>query len=130
MLLSKLGLVKASGPQAKALLQGQLTCNLDDITPTQSRLAAHCNPQGRIISFFRLFIFNSDYYLQMPIELVPIAMQALQKYAPFYKVQLQHITNLAQYSANHLALKSLPAVVNQQLTSENFLIIKTVDSNT
>lgn len=83
-----LGLLKIAGDGAKKLLQGQLTCHLDELSPTNSLLGAHCNPQGRIISLFRLFQLNDAYYLQMPRSLVPIAMAALKKYAVFFKVTL------------------------------------------
>jgi folate-binding Fe-S cluster repair protein YgfZ len=86
--LRHLGHLCISGPDAKKFLQGQLTCNLDEITPTNSTLGAHCNPQGRVISLFRLFIFLDNYYLQMPREMIPIAQKALQKYAVFFKVKL------------------------------------------
>ncbi len=86
--LRHLGHICISGLDAKKFLQGQLTCNLDEITPTQSSLGAHCNPQGRVISLFRLFIFLDHYYLQMPRDMIPIALKALQKYAVFFKVKL------------------------------------------
>lgn len=82
------GLLKVSGSDAKKLLQGQLTCDVNDITPTQSRLGAHCNPQGRIISLFYLFNYQDDYYLQMPRDMIAIALKALKKYAIFFKVEL------------------------------------------
>jgi len=93
MNLIDLGLLCIAGEQAKNFLQGQLTCNLDDINSNEARLGAHCNPQGRVISLFRLFIFNSNYYLQMPRELIPIAMQALKKYAVFFKVTLTDVSD-------------------------------------
>ncbi len=86
--LSHLGLVKVSGTDAKKLLQGQLTCHLDDITSAQGHLGAHCNPQGRVISLFYIFLFQDAYYLLMPRHLMPIAMAALKKYAIFYKTEL------------------------------------------
>jgi folate-binding protein YgfZ len=86
--LSYLGLLKITGEDAKKFLQGQLTCNLDEISVSQTRLGAHCNPKGRIISLFRFFYFHDSFYLQMPREMISIAMQALKKYAVFFKVQL------------------------------------------
>jgi tRNA-modifying protein YgfZ len=86
--LSHLGLLKVAGSDAKKLLQGQLTCNLDDISDNESLLGAHCNPQGRILSLFRVILHNGDYYLEMPAEIVPVALMALKKYAVFFKVEL------------------------------------------
>jgi folate-binding protein YgfZ len=87
--LSHLGLLHVAGADAKKFLQGQITCDVNEITATQSRLGAQCNPQGRIVSLFRLFEFHDNYYLQMPAELVPSTINALKKYAVFFKVNLQ-----------------------------------------
>lgn len=48
----------------------------------------HCNPQGRIISFFRLFYYQDAYYLSLPRNMVAITWDALKKYAIFYRVNL------------------------------------------
>lgn len=99
MSLPSSGLLKVSGGDAKKLLQGQLTCQMEDVSPLQSRLGAYCNPQGRVISLFRIFQFANDYYLYMPQSLVPITLAALKKYAVFFKVALtdatQDLPNLA-----------------------------------
>lgn len=87
------GLLKVTGQDAKKLLQGQLTCNVDEVTATNDCLGAHCNPQGRVISLFRLFQHNDAYYLHMSKSLIPIALTALKKYAVFYKVELSDATN-------------------------------------
>jgi len=94
--LTSQGFLKVSGSDAKKLLQGQLTCDLEKITPTQSSFGAHCNHKGRIISFFRLLMIDNDYYLQMPKNLLPLALAALQKYAVFYKVTLTDASTALQ----------------------------------
>jgi hypothetical protein len=86
--LSHLGLLKVAGPDAKKLLQGQLTCNMEEMTPSHLQLAAHCNPQGRIISLFYIFYFQEAYYLYMPLSMISLALNALKKYAVFFKAQL------------------------------------------
>jgi folate-binding protein YgfZ len=85
--ISHLGLLKVTGIDAHKLLQGQLTCNLDELEK-KGQLGAHCNPQGRVLSLFRITATDAGYYLEMPAELIPIALQALKKYAVFYKVEL------------------------------------------
>src|SRR3990167_1134226 len=90
--LSTYGLLKVSGIDAKKLLQGQLTCHMDEITETEYRLAAHCNPQGRVISLFYVFMQQNAYYLLMPISMLDIALNALKKYAVFYKVELTNVS--------------------------------------
>lgn len=86
--LTHYGLLTVEGKDANKFLQGQLTCDVNEISPTQTRLGAHCNPQGRVISLFRLYWLQDKYYLQMPRELLPIALASLKKYAVFFKVVL------------------------------------------
>ena len=91
--LPSLGLIRISGDGAKKLLQGQLTCDMEQITPTHSSLGAHCNPQGRIISLFQIFIYQDSYFLQMPRDTIPLALNALKKYAPFFKAALSDVSD-------------------------------------
>ncbi len=85
--LDETGVLKVSGPDAKKLLQGQLTINIETLCEN-GQLGAHCNPQGRVISLFYLFLWQNDYYLLMPKDVIAKAMQALKKYAVFYKTNL------------------------------------------
>ena len=54
--LNSHGLLQISGSQAKQLLQGQLTCDMNALQPSRSVLAACCNAQGRVISNFMLYM--------------------------------------------------------------------------
>jgi len=123
--LSHLGLLSIAGPDAKKFLQGQLTCHLDEVTSTQSRLGAHCNPQGRVISLFRLFMHHDHYYLQMPRELISVATKALQKYAVFFKVKLTDVSNefkQSGYIGSELA--NMPQMMNEQIVKDNLVIMR------
>ncbi len=123
--LTYLGQISVSGPDAKKFLQGQLTCHLDEITPVQSRLGAHCNPQGRVISLFRLFTFFDNYYLQMPRELIPIALKALQKYAVFFKVKLNDASDeLSSVGYIGDTLPEMPSENDAQITQNEWVGIK------
>lgn len=86
------GLLKISGADAKKLLQGQLTCNLDEVRPLQGAMGAHCSPQGRVISLFYLFMLADAYYLLLPHSMLPIATAALKKFAVFYKAELHDVS--------------------------------------
>lgn len=127
--LSHLGLLQVTGPDAKKLLQGQLTCHLDEISTTQSRLGAHCNPQGRILYAFRLFEYHGSYYLQMPLEVLAAALTALKKYAVFFKVQLQDASAaLARVAVTKEVLQAafpeLPEAIDAVRTETELLIIR------
>jgi len=122
--LAHLGLLKISGNRSKELLQGQLTCQMDDITSEQSRLGAHCNPKGRIISFFRIFLIHYSYYLQMPLELIPIAKKALEKYAIFFKVEIEDATNDL-----HKIIINSNQFSDKENESKNLFIFKIADES-
>jgi folate-binding protein YgfZ len=128
--LCHLGWLKIAGPEAKKFLQGQLTCNMDDISDAQSRLGAHCNPKGRIISLFRIFYYKESYYLQMPRDLIPFALNALKKYAVFFKVTLSDASNefiSIGYIGNSLHSFPLPLNPLDVTFFNNLLIFKTPD---
>src|SRR3990167_1589774 len=87
------GLIHISGKDAKKFLQGQLTCHLDELNHGKHLLAAHCQPQGRVLFFARLFQKNDDYFFSLPHSMVTYAITALKKYTVFYKVQIQECTD-------------------------------------
>ncbi len=126
--LTELGLLCIEGPDAKKFLQGQLTCNLETISSTQTSLGAHCNPQGRIISFFRLFYYQGRYYLQMQADMLPLALAALKKYAVFFKVTLEPVNdfNTMGYCGDQLQyyLDKIPEKTDEIAESNGLLILK------
>lgn len=89
--LEDCGLLLVSGQEASKFLQGQLTCDVENI-PNQGTLGAHCNPQGRVICLFYLYRSATNYYLLMPRKMVPIAEVALKKYAIFFRVVLTDVS--------------------------------------
>ncbi len=90
--LSALGMLQVSGQGAQALLQGQLSIDVARLPAGGGAFGVHCNPQGRIISLFYLFNTAAGYLLVMPSEIMPITLQALKKYAPFFKATLTDIS--------------------------------------
>jgi folate-binding protein YgfZ len=131
--LSALGLLQVSGPDAKKLLQGQLTCDLEEVTATKTSLGAYCQPQGRMVSLFRLFLFEGSYYLQMPAEILAETLTVLKKYAVFFKAQLQDASgelDRISYSGSDAAASlngigiEIPELVDHATTYQNILIIR------
>lgn len=122
--LSHDGLIKINGQDAQKFLQGQLTCNMNDLDTKNFQYGAHCNPKGRIISFFKIIKEHHDFYLSLPKASVATALNALKKYAVFFKVNLADISdeikidNLDQKKITELG-KGIPAIYPE--TSEKFL---------
>src|SRR5690606_8960551 len=87
-LLDHEGLLAVRGVDAAKFLQGQLTCNLNYLSASQSSLGARCNPKGRMLSSFRIVAVDDGYLLAMASELVETQRADLQKYAVFSKSKL------------------------------------------
>lgn len=78
--VAHLGVLTVAGSDAVKLLQGQITCNINDITDTKSSLGAMCNPKGRVITTF-LLVKNADAFLMiLPKELLAAVKKRLQMY--------------------------------------------------
>lgn len=82
------GFLMIAGQDTMKFLQSQLTCDLTLLQPGCSLWGSHCNPQGRMISLFRLFSYQNNILLRMPKTLLPIAEEHLKKYSVFFKVTL------------------------------------------
>lgn len=82
------GVVALRGPDAARFLQGQVTCNMDWVSPQQSSLGALCTPKGRMLVSFRILFDGDGYLLAMDAPLVPVTQDYLKKYAVFFKSTL------------------------------------------
>ncbi len=76
------------GSDAKAFLQGQITCHLAYVSDERSSLGARCTPKGRMLSSFRVLLENDGYLLAMNHEILVSQLAELQKYAVFSKSKL------------------------------------------
>ena len=74
--LSHLGMIAIEGPDAEKFLQGQLTCDVSKVNETNSTWGGHCDPKGRLLSFFRLCVRDGAYLMLLPLESVPQTIQA------------------------------------------------------
>ncbi|BCQ67523.1 hypothetical protein SAMN03159355_02205 [Pseudomonas sp. NFPP10] len=86
--LSHEGVLAVRGPDASKFLQGQLTCNLNYLSDSQSSLGARCNQKGRMQSSFRILLEGDGCLLAMARELIEPQLADLKKYAVFSKAKL------------------------------------------
>lgn len=79
-------ILQCSGIGARAFLQGQLTCNVNDLKENQPQLAACCNLQGRVIFITHVIMKDDQHYLlSIPESMRQIVFSHLEKYAKFSK---------------------------------------------
>lgn len=125
-------LIVASGEKAQSLLQGLLTCDIREVTATQSRLAAHCNPKGRVQISLRLFYFQERFHASLPEDMLDEALEQLNKYARLSRVKLEpylQFSLLGCFGENltkELArlVSDLPSAVDQVCSGVDWLVIK------
>ncbi len=135
-------LISVKGEDRIKFLQGQLTCDLNDLTPGQQTMAAQCDAQGKTISVFRLIVLEDRILLTQPKSVTPIQLPALKKFAVFSKVEIDIETEYqmlgligsksAHYIAQHLDAAAthdksrlLPngALIKQPYPSLRYLVI-------
>ncbi|WLQ11524.1 hypothetical protein O5O45_17440 [Hahella aquimaris] len=84
--LTNVALLEIKGPDAVKFMQGQFTCDIQDITNNHSSLAACCTPKGRMVALFRIAQAKPDcYLLRLPLEVAQSFLAHLNKYKVFYK---------------------------------------------
>ncbi|SDJ35400.1 hypothetical protein SAMN04488540_10780 [Ferrimonas sediminum] len=91
--LTHLGIVRLTGDDTITFLQGQLTCNMNQLKPTHWSWGGHCDPKGKLLASFRIFKRDADVLLIMPRDLIAVDLPQMQKYAVFNKVELSDISD-------------------------------------
>ncbi len=80
------GLIACGGPDTDKLLQGQLTCDIRQLSETHPLAGALCDVKGRMISNFRLCkAAGGDTLMITHRGLVVKTLETLGKFAVFYK---------------------------------------------
>lgn len=78
--LDHVSVIEIAGEDAHSFLQRQLTVEMNEVTPTQSLLAAYLNPKGRVIATFILMMRQEKYYLIVSNELAETLHNRLRMY--------------------------------------------------
>ncbi|GGO86065.1 tRNA-modifying protein YgfZ [Marinobacterium nitratireducens] len=89
--LLHLGLMSITGPDAEKFLQGQISCDMQDVSALGSRLGAHCNIKGHMHSLFRLMRVQDGFWLRCQRDLLSGSAALLQKYMIFSKAEAKDL---------------------------------------
>jgi len=88
------GLLSISGSDAGKFLQGQLTCDIEQLAPDKALPGAYCTPQGRIRANFILLKQSDDNFLMLlPKSQAAFLLQALSPYVAFFQCTLEDQSN-------------------------------------
>ncbi|MFQ3171925.1 MAG: folate-binding protein YgfZ [Oleispira sp.] len=88
--LNQFSALKISGPDAERFLQGQLTCNMTDITTSNAIYGACCTAKGRIVANFNISFDGDNYWLILPSTSADVLEKYLHKYKVFFKANVEN----------------------------------------
>jgi folate-binding protein YgfZ len=110
--LRHFGLVRFSGLDAAAFLQGQLSNDTRRLGGHETLLAAYCTPQGRVISLPRLLPHSSGIIALLPREVLSRTLQGLRRFVLRAKVDIADLTGqfsvIGEYGEETLRAAGLP----------------------
>jgi folate-binding protein YgfZ len=87
--LQQTQLLLVKGPDAIKFLQGQVTCDLRELSAPVTRIGAQCNPKGRILLTFRALQMDEETIaLRIPTTMMENAKKTLGKYIVFSKAKI------------------------------------------
>ena len=99
--LNHLSVLEINGEGAFDLLQGQITCDVNKVDSNNSCLGALCNAKGRIISSFILCLLEKGSYgLIGHHKTLKKTEEELQKYSPFYEVEINENLSFSFFGIN------------------------------
>ncbi|WP_210397557.1 YgfZ/GcvT domain-containing protein [Motiliproteus sediminis] len=122
------------GPDTEKFLQGQVTCDLNQLTADHSLMGANCTPKGNVISAFRLLqLAPHNLLLRVNDAIADAALANLRKYIVFSKAELDDGADSwggiglgGQTAAAVIAqaLGGCPAEVEQQYAFEQGVVVR------
>jgi folate-binding protein YgfZ len=120
--------IQVKGIDAAKFLQGQVTCDMDEISTTQMRFGAHCTHKGRMIASFMAGKVDSDtYLLKTAADNIEQLLNSLKKYIVFSKAEASIAENWIAIGLSGADSESvvsqffggLPTGANQKVVKDN-----------
>ena len=88
--LSHFGLIHFLGDDARSFLQGQLSCDVQQVDSSAASYGSYCTPKGRMLASFLIWRCSKDdgYLMQLPVALRAGIQKRLSMYVLRAKVKL------------------------------------------
>jgi folate-binding protein YgfZ len=87
------GLIELRGQDSLKFLQGQVSCDLNQLSADKVIRGCHCTPKGRVIFLFAAGLVDGDrIVLETHPSIVETAIASLKKYAVFSKTEISDIS--------------------------------------
>ena len=92
--LNTLSVIEVSGEKSSEFLQGQLSCDIQQVTQTTMQQGALCNIKGRVLTLLDVISCWGSYWLILPSDLVTATLTSLEKIAQLSRVTLKARDNI------------------------------------
>jgi tRNA-modifying protein YgfZ len=92
--LSNDGLLAASGADAEAFLQGQLSNDIRELQDARAQFTTWCTAQGRVLATFLAWKDGGTYLLQTPLEVIQPVLTRLRRFVLRARVALENASEL------------------------------------
>ena len=89
MRLDGLAALRVSGEDRVEFLQGQLSQDMDSVTPSQAAPAAWCNRQGRVLCLTVAVDWQDAIFLILPAGMAETCAEGLKRYILRAKVRIE-----------------------------------------
>lgn len=131
--LSSLVPIRLSGADAHSYLQGQLSNDLDSLTPRRSLLASCNSGQGRVQAVLHLIERKDGVVALLPPSLLELTLARLRKYVLRARLSIENMAESVQVRwADRSALIAqdwpVPSVPGEHLQHEDISILRWPDS--
>jgi folate-binding protein YgfZ len=113
--LAHLALIRATGADVDAFLQGQLSNDLRQLTAERAQLSSFNSPKGRMLAVLHLLRGRDEVLLELPRAILDPVLKRLSMYVLRAKVKLAAATDLVEIgiagaeAAQAVAALKLPA---------------------
>lgn len=89
--------ISLHGEEQSKYLQGQVTCDVNEVTQNNLLVGAHCNAKGKVFSAFRLINRDNAHLLIQPKATIEASLAELKKFGVFAKVTIEQASHLSFY---------------------------------
>lgn len=92
--LAQFALLRFQGRDANVFLQGQLTCDLDQLTDARALFGGYCTPRGRLLASFLIWSAPQAYLMLLPADIAPGVAERLRRFVLRSQVTIEHARDL------------------------------------
>lgn len=92
--LADLGVLSVTGEDSATFLQGQTTCNVNEVVENKSNIGAFCNPKGKVIAIFLITKIADGFLLILPKSMLTTIQELLEHYKLRSKVTFSEAENV------------------------------------